>query len=63
MTSKVFDKFDSLILLLLPKLYMSILAGCDDKISPAKVNGFSIKPNAKINRKVALKSVTNLSDQ
>lgn len=43
MTSKVFDKFYSLILLLLPKLYVSILAGCDNKVGPAKVNCLSVK--------------------
>lgn len=44
MTSKVFDKFYSLVLLLLPKLHMSILAGCDNKVGPAKVNCLSVKP-------------------
>lgn len=36
MASEVFDKLYSLILLLLPKLHMSILAGRDYEICPEK---------------------------
>ena len=36
MASKVFDKLYSLILLLLPKLDMAILAGCDNEVRPEK---------------------------
>lgn len=36
MTSKVFDKLDSLILFLLPKLDMAILAGRDNEVRPEK---------------------------
>lgn len=43
MTSKVFDKFYSLIFLLFPKLHVSILAGCDNEVGPAKVNCLSVK--------------------
>ena len=34
MTSEVFDKLYSLIFLLLPKLHMAVLAGCDDEVGP-----------------------------
>lgn len=36
MASKVFDKLYSLVLLLLPKLDMAILAGCDNEVRPEK---------------------------
>lgn len=42
MASKVFDKLYSLILLLLPKLHMSILAGRDCEICPEKMKCLSV---------------------
>lgn len=36
MTSKVFDKLYSLLLLLLPKFDMAVLAGCDNEVCPEK---------------------------
>lgn len=38
MTSKVFNKLYSLLLLLLPKLDMAILAGCNNEVCPGKRN-------------------------
>lgn len=34
MTSEVFDKLYSLVFLLLPKLHMAVLAGCDNEVGP-----------------------------
>lgn len=44
MTSKVFDKLYSLLLLLLPKLHVSILAGRDYEVCPEK-NEFTLRRN------------------
>lgn len=45
MTSKVFDKLYSLLLLLLPKLDMAILAGRDDEVCPGKKGIFTFMRN------------------
>lgn len=56
MTSEVFDKFYSLILLLLPKLHVSILAGCDNEVRPAKVNRLSVKPMTCVSKRCGINS-------
>lgn len=43
MTSKVLDKLYALVLILLPKLYMSILARCDNKVCPGGKTNKQIK--------------------
>lgn len=40
MASKMFHKLYSCILVFLPKLYMSILAGCNNKVCPEKEISF-----------------------
>ncbi len=62
MASKVFDKLYSLLLLLLPKLHVAILAGCDDEVFPKKKKILSLeKVWSKSTNKILPNTFNNLT--